>query len=539
MRAQAGLKHDAIRDAAIRLGTLAGRGLLGDDQIIDELTRAADLHRTDVKDTYRTAVDGLAYGKLRPRDPQKLPSSQPPRGDGARPTADAPEVPENDRPRFTVAAEDVLYALPALRYLDRDLVLCASAFHLLYGASSSGKTFYAIERAMRQAGMDRRVLYIATEDVSGLRYRVAAWRKAHPEAGGQITWLQMPEGLDLQDHRQVAELLETIRPYEYDHIVLDTLREAHSGDENSSQDTARINRAIQRLVATGAAVDVVHHTGVAGERPRGSTALFGNCDVVIKVEIDEGLIRVSFDKIRNAPPRESIAFGLVQQASGLVDSDGQPVLSCVLRPPSQFTRRDAPISANQRKVLATLALSIFAIHGAKNSQLKAAVELPERTIYNALSWLKNKGYISQGTKGDPYYITTAGLAQLGSDYTTATDDSASESPTASTASPLQATAMQEGHIPTATAATAHTLRVCSGSSSGSGEMDDQQQGESHPIATTELFADDTPAGLTPAQWERARWSWGAGRLVEFGGIARDSGMPYLELKRLVEEASKQ
>jgi RecA-family ATPase len=75
-------------------------------------------------------------------------------------------------------------------------------------------------------------------------------------------------------------LIETIEPYQYDYIVLDTLREAHSGDENSSQDTARINRAIQRLIATGAAVDIVHHSGIAGERPRGSTALFGNADTV-------------------------------------------------------------------------------------------------------------------------------------------------------------------------------------------------------------------------------------------------------------------
>ncbi|WP_223688466.1 AAA family ATPase, partial [Streptococcus pneumoniae] len=75
-----------------------------------------------------------------------------------------------------------------------------------------------------------------------------------------------------------------MQPYEYDLIVLDTLREAHSGDENSSRDTSVINRALQRIISTGAAVDVVHHSGVAGERPRGSTALFGNADVVIKVE---------------------------------------------------------------------------------------------------------------------------------------------------------------------------------------------------------------------------------------------------------------
>jgi AAA domain/Primase C terminal 2 (PriCT-2) len=408
----------------------------------------------------------------------------------AAPTASAPVA----VPRFTVAIEDELFNLPALRYLDRDLLLCAGAFHLIYGASGSGKTFYAIERAMRQASLGRRVLYIPTEDVSGLRYRVAAWRRAHPEASGRMTWLQMPEGLDLQDHKQVAELIEAIEPFQYDHIVLDTLREAHSGDENSSQDTARINRAIQRLVATGAAVDVVHHTGVAGERPRGSTALFGNCDVVIKVESDDGLIRASFDKIRNGTPRDSLAFGLALQDTGLIDGDGEPVVSAILRPAAQFTRRDAPMNANQRKVLSTLSLSIFSETGAKNNQLKAAAELPERTLYNALSWLKNKGYISQGTKGDPYYITPAGLAQLGSEYTAASEESAAGSPTASTASPLPPTARQDVPLSSATAATATTLRGGSGGSAVAGD----QSTVADPYRVCEW--DEDPPRYTVTEW---------------------------------------
>jgi predicted ATP-dependent serine protease len=96
---------------------------------------------------------------------------------------------------------------------------------------------------MRQVAAGHRVLYVATEDMQGLHYRVVAWRKARTDTAGKLTWLKMPEGLDLQDHSQVAELVEAIEPYQYDHIVIDTLREAHSGDENSSQDTRRINRA--------------------------------------------------------------------------------------------------------------------------------------------------------------------------------------------------------------------------------------------------------------------------------------------------------
>ena len=352
---------------------------------------------------------GVTIPERKPDNPLSTPSDRP--GDRDVITG----------PRFTVSTEEKLAELPPVRYLDRELGLVAKAFHLIYGASGSGKTFFAIERAMRQVALGRRVLYIPTEDVQGLRYRLAAWRLAHPDAGGRLSFLEMPEGLDLQDYNQVAELIEAVTPYEYDHIILDTLREAHSGDENSSQDTRRINRAIQRLVVTGAAVDVVHHTGVNGERPRGSTALFGNADAVIKVEGDDGLVRVSFDKLRNAPPRDALAFGMVQQDTGLTDTDGEPVVSVVLRPAGQFTQRDARITPTQRKVLQTLALSIFSSVGAKAQQVIDTAEISRRHAYLALAALKTRGFASQGDKGDPYYITSAGRAQLGPDYATASD----------------------------------------------------------------------------------------------------------------------
>lgn len=79
VRAANGKKHDTIRDAALKLGTFVPLGLLTEDQIIDELTRAAALHRDDVKDTYRTVVDGINYGKQRPRTIPDRPNRKPER----------------------------------------------------------------------------------------------------------------------------------------------------------------------------------------------------------------------------------------------------------------------------------------------------------------------------------------------------------------------------------------------------------------------------------------------------------------------------
>jgi adenosyl cobinamide kinase/adenosyl cobinamide phosphate guanylyltransferase len=411
--AQDGTKHEVLRNAAIKLGSLIAHGL-SEQQIETALYNAISGRADDPDNALRTIQDGIAYGKLHPREIPDRTSDR---------TSDQ-QVITPAAPRFTIAREEALMDLPPVRYLDRYLGLVAKAFHLIYGASGSGKTFFAIERAMRQVAQGRRVLYIATEDVQGLRYRIAAWRLANPGVAGRLTWLQMPEGLDLQDYNQVAELIEAVEPYTYDHIILDTLREAHSGDENSSQDTRRINRAIQRLVVTGAAIDVIHHTGVNGERPRGSTALFGNADAVIKVEDDDGYIRIGFDKLRNAPPRDALLFGMVQQDTGLLDTDGESVVSVVLRPANQTSRRDAKLTPTQRKILQTLALSIFDNIGAKAAQVIDTAEITRRHTYLALAALKTRGFVSQGDKGDPYMITPAGRAQLAPDLKTAPSDHA-------------------------------------------------------------------------------------------------------------------
>jgi hypothetical protein len=186
--------------------------------------------------------------------------------------------------------------------------------------------------------------------------------------------------------------------------------------------------------------------------------LFGNADVVIKVENDDGFVKIGFDKIRNAPPRDSLAFGLVQQDTGLTDTDGQPVVSAILRPASLITSRSTKLNPNYRKVLEVLARSIFADAGAKERQITEATQLEQRTVFRALSALKDRGYIIQGAKGDPYFITPAGRAQLGpvlapaprstdSDdsgavLATDTEDTASESPTDTTDSELTASGSQ-------------------------------------------------------------------------------------------------
>jgi len=56
----------------------------------------------------------------------------------------------------------------------------------------------------------------------------------------------------------------------------------------------------------------------------------------------------------------------------------------------------------------------------------------------------------------------------------------------------------------------------------------------HTISEPELFAADVPQGLTPAQWEQARYTLALGRFAAFADVARSIPMDYHELKKLVE-----
>jgi DNA-binding MarR family transcriptional regulator len=62
----------------------------------------------------------------------------------------------------------------------------------------------------------------------------------------------------------------------------------------------------------------------------------------------------------------------------------------------------------------------------------------------------------------------------------------------------------------------------------------QAQHDSHG-ATEELFTAETPPGLTPKQWENAKWFWGTGQLTDFRQLADQIGLGYHKLKALIEE----
>ena len=194
--------------------------------------------------------------------------------------------------------------------------------------------------------------------------------------------------------------LGTIKPVL---IVVDTLaRSMIGGDENSAKDIGLLIDACDQLRrATGAAVQLVHHTGKNGVGYRGSSALFGGLDVITELSNDDGLITLSCGKSKDSAEAEPQCFRLVEIGE-----------SCVILPAERVLVNTNKLTTAQRKILETLSLSVFIDCGAKHSQIREVAELASPTVYKALSTLKTRGLISQGEKGDPYHITTEGQAAI-------------------------------------------------------------------------------------------------------------------------------
>lgn len=94
-----------------------------------------------------------------------------------------------------------------------------------------------------------------------------------PEPLPQI--LQLPGAFEPLD-----SMVYAFRP---DIILVDSLRQAHTSDESSSQEMAQVMSQLRRFAAYGAAVVVIHHTRKGDGEMRGSTEIEAAADAIIDV----------------------------------------------------------------------------------------------------------------------------------------------------------------------------------------------------------------------------------------------------------------
>lgn len=303
-----------------------------------------------------------------------------------------------------------LSSLPPLSWLIEP-ELPAHALAVLFGASGTGKSFVALDYALRVA-QTANVVYIAAEGASGYAARALAWSQHHKLGyGGAYLWT---EAVNLLDRAAVEAFIASVKELSPALIVVDTLARCMvGGDENSARDMGLFVASCDAIKnATGATVLVVHHTGKNGSSYRGSSALLGAADMMAELTNEDGLITIRCEKTKDAKPFERRYLRLVEWKTGRLLPNGDEETSCVVLPAERVITRGM-MTESKRKILEVLALAVFERTGARSKQIIDSLDIPAKTIYRVLSELKKDGYLTQDNKGDPYYITEAGKAAIG------------------------------------------------------------------------------------------------------------------------------
>lgn len=292
-----------------------------------------------------------------------------------------------------------------------------ASFVMLYGQSNVGKSFIALDYALRIA-LRAPVVYIALEGESGIPVRVWGWcshNKVRPE---QLQFKMLVGNVDLYDKAGVERLIAILKPVCPLFVVVDTYRHAIGiGDENRAVDMVQVMRGSKRLKRIlGCALMFVHHTNKAGEQESGSYAFRGRMDTVIKVSPDDDLIRVESEKSRDLAKFQPKSIKLLPV---LVDGEGETLVPI---PADQYVRGN-DLTPDQRKILDVLAMEIFS-QGASRAEIANLTGFSDGKIVRALNNLVKKDFVTKPGKGlSPHHrITNDGRMALGLEAVEEDDD---------------------------------------------------------------------------------------------------------------------
>lgn len=246
---------------------------------------------------------------------------------------------------FKLMSVSELMELPPPSWLI-DGVMEENVLAVLYGASGEGKSFVALDwvlsivTGMPWQGREVKrgpVVYVVAEGGRNVGKRIKAWT-IEKHIGDVDDMLVVLDAVQFRNTAHVAELLRQIegRNIKPRLIVIDTLARCFlGGDENSAQDMGEFVEACNRVQrATGATVLAVHHTGKPrGKKAtaeRGSYALRGAADVMIRVYQLNGAIHIKVDKQKDDELANEVCVRLKQVVVARDPTSGDDITSCVL-----------------------------------------------------------------------------------------------------------------------------------------------------------------------------------------------------------------
>ena len=181
---------------------------------------------------------------------------------------------------------------PKTRWLIDGLVP-SNSLACIYGPPGSGKSFLALDMAMRISHGERfqeldtslgSAIYIAGEGVSGVSDRVVAWLDYHDKEEGSFYVIDRAVDISTK-FPLIIEAVEN-NGIDPDLIIIDTLARCFgANDENSTADMQKFILGIDTMrIDLNCTVLVVHHSSRAERLSlRGNSSFEGVLDTIIKV----------------------------------------------------------------------------------------------------------------------------------------------------------------------------------------------------------------------------------------------------------------
>jgi hypothetical protein len=221
-------------------------------------------------------------------------------------------------------------------------VLPAAGLAVIFGASGSGKSFFALDMAFAiargEAWRGRRVVqgrvaYICAEGAEGFRKRLSAYAQHHRVDLSTVPMGILPTAPDFMAAQDAADVVAAIRASGGASVVIvDTFAQVTPGaNENAGEDVGKALGHCRRIhEATGALVVLVHHAGKdTSKGARGWSGLRAACDAELEVVREEAGRWVRLTKSKDGEDGLQWGFGLEVVELG-VDEDLDPITSCVV-----------------------------------------------------------------------------------------------------------------------------------------------------------------------------------------------------------------
>lgn len=196
------------------------------------------------------------------------------------------------------------------------------------------------------------VVYCAFEGQAGYGKRKEGFCQQYADdIPEQVPFALMPVRMDLiKDHAQfIREVREQAGDAVPAVVVLDTLNRSLAGSESKDEDMSKYVQAADALrEAFGCLVIIVHHCGIAGERPRGHTSLTGAADAQLAVTRQGDIVTMTVEWMKDGAEGDSVVSRLKPWTVGQ-DADGDDITTCIVEPVDEQTATAAKAAGKQVK----------------------------------------------------------------------------------------------------------------------------------------------------------------------------------------------